>query len=296
MSGGTVAYLGPPGTFSEEALRASAPGPVDAIALTTVHEVVMAVQDGRTTFGIVPIETVTEGSVDPTLDALAGAAPDVSIVAEAVLPVQHALLAGPGVGADDIELIVSHPQALAQCATFLRETLPSARAVPWTSTAEAVRAAVEHAGDRWAAIGTLRAAELYGASVLREGIEDSAGNATRFVWLARDAAPEGSPPAAPSSAAATFFPPRAGAHRTSLLFAGAGAGQAGWLVRCLSEFAFRGVNLTRIESRPRRDRLGDYVFFVDLQGAATDESVRAAIDGLRAHCDDVRVLGSYPAA
>jgi prephenate dehydratase len=84
--------------------------------------------------------------------------------------------------------------------------------------------------------------------------------------------------------------------KTSLLFAGAGAGQAGWLVRCLSEFAFRGVNLTRIESRPRRDRLGDYVFFVDLEGAAADESVRAAIDGLRGHCDSVRVLGSYPAA
>ena len=283
MTGGTVAYLGPPGTFSEEALLASAPGPVEALPFPTVHEVVMAVQEGRTTFGIVPIETVTEGSVDPTLDALAGAAADVSIVAEAVLPVQHALLAAPGIEFGEIELVVSHPQALAQCAAFLRESLTSARAVAWTSTAEAVRAAIEHADEHWAAIGTLRAATLYGAAVLREGIEDNAGNATRFVWLTR----EGD---------AGAFPAGAGAHRTSLLFAGAGAGQAGWLVRCLSEFAFRGVNLTRIESRPRRDRLGDYVFFVDLEGAAGDESVRAAIEGLRSHCDDVRVLGSYPAA
>jgi prephenate dehydratase len=282
VSGGTVAYLGPPGTFSEEALLASAPGPVEAVPCATVHEVVLAVQDGSTDLAIVPIESASEGSVDPTLDALAGSAPEVEIVAEAVLPVRHALLAAPGVGVDEVEVVVSHPQALAQCAAFLRGSLPAARAVAWTSTAEAVRAAVEHAADRWAAIGTLRAAELYGAEVLREGIEDAADNATRFVWLARDGRPA--------------FAPSRDAMKTSLLFAGAGAGQAGWLVRCLSEFAFRGVNLTRIESRPRRDRLGDYVFFVDLEGAAADESVRAAIDGLRAHCDSVRVLGSYAAA
>jgi prephenate dehydratase len=165
----------------------------------------------------------------------------------------------------------------------VRSTLGEARAVAWTSTAEAVRVAVERAGEAWAAIGTPRAAELYGAEVLRDGVEDVAGNATRFVWLAR--AGEAGPDAAGG-----------GAHKTSLLFAGAGDAQAGWLVRCLSEFAFRGVNLTRIESRPRRDRLGDYVFFIDLEGAVADEGVAAAVEGLRAHCDTVRVIGSYPAA
>ena len=273
-----AAYLGPPGTFSEEALLASAPEGVSPVPLATVHDVVLSVQEGRTERALVPIESASEGSVDATLDALARDAPDVAIVGEVVRPVRHALIAAAPLALDDVAVVVSHPQALAQCATFLRSSLPGARAVAWTSTAEAVRAAVEHAGERWAAIGTPRAAELYGAQVLRDGVEDVAGNATRFVWLAR-----------------ADEPAAAGADKTSLVFSGAGATSPGWLVRCLSEFAFRGVNLTRIESRPRRDRLGDYLFFVDLEGAAADDRVAGAIEGLRAHCDAVRVLGSYPA-
>jgi prephenate dehydratase len=280
-----AAYLGPPGTFSEEALLASASGAADALRpepLATVHDVVLAVQDGRVDRGLVPIESASEGSVDATLDALAADAPDVVIVGEVVRPVRHALVARADVALDSVDVVVSHPQALAQCAAFLRRTLPSARAVAWTSTAEAVRTAAERAGEGWAAIGTPRAAELYGCTVLRDGVEDHAGNATRFVWLARDGA------AANRSAAS--------AHKTTLLFAGAGAGQPGWLVRCLSELAFRGVNLTRIESRPRKDRLGDYVFFVDCEGSTADERVAGAVEGLRAQCDVVRVLGSYPSA
>jgi prephenate dehydratase len=281
----SAAYLGPPGTFSEEALLASAGDqPLDAEPLATVHDVVLAVQDGRVDRGLVPIESAAEGSVDATLDALAGDAPDVSITAEVVRPVRHALVAAPGVDLGDVAVVVSHPQALAQCAGFLRTSLPRARAVAWTSTAEAVRAAADHAGERWAAIGTPRAAQLYGCAVLQEGIEDHAGNATRFVWLERVV-----PGAGEAGADAR-------AHKTSLVFAGLGAGEPGWLVRCLSELAFRGVNLSRIESRPRKDRLGDYLFFVDCAGAIADERVRGAVDGLRAHCDLVRVLGSYPAA
>jgi prephenate dehydratase len=277
-----AAYLGPPGTFSEEALLASAPGDVEPVPLATVPDVVLAVQAGDAERGLVPIESASEGSVDATLDALAGEAPDVVIVGEVVRPVRHALVAATDVPLDGLAVVVSHPQALAQCSRFLRRELPAARAVAWTSTAEAVRAAAEHAGDGWAAIGTARAAELYGCTVLRDGIEDLDDNATRFVWLTRGSA-------APASAGDV-------AHKTSLVFSGAGDGQPGWLVRCLSEFAFRGVNLTRIESRPRKDRLGDYLFFVDLEGAMGDERVAGAVEGLRAHCDQVRVLGSYPAA
>ena len=278
-----AAYLGPPGTFSEEALLASAPGAVEPEPLATVHDVVLAVQDGRAERGLVPIESASEGSVDATLDALAADAPDVVLVAEVVRPVRHALVAAPAVGVGDVAVVVSHPQALAQCAGFLRRELPGARAVAWTSTAEAVRAAADRAGEGWAAIGTTRAAELYGCAVLRDGVQDHAGNATRFVWLAR-------------REDAGAVPAGARAHKTSLLFAGPGDGEAGWLVRCLSEFAFRGVNLTRIESRPRKDRLGEYRFFVDCEGATADERVGGAVEGLRAHCDEVRVLGSYPSA
>jgi prephenate dehydratase len=285
-----AAYLGPPGTFSEEALLASAPDGVEAVPHATVPDVVLAVQAGRTELGLVPIESASEGSVDATLDALAGEAPDVVLVGEVVRPVRHALVAPPGVDVGGVRVVVSHPQALAQCGGFLRRELPGARAVAWTSTAEAVRTAADHAGEGWAAIGTPRAAELYGCVVLREGIEDLAANATRFVWLARDAA-LGEVVGGATGGAST-----GGAHKTSLVFSGAGAGQPGWLVRCLSEFAFRGVNLTRIESRPRKDRLGDYLFFVDLEGAVADERVAGAVEGLRAHCDQVRVLGSYPSA
>ena len=150
-----------------------------------------------------------------------------------------------------------------------------------SSTAEATRVVVDEAAP-WAAIGTLRAAQLYGATVLAESIEDEPGNATRFVWLARrDAA---------------RIPADGTASKTSLVFWGAGDDSPGWLVRCLSEFAFRGVNLTKIESRPLRMRLGHYRFFVDCSGAAGDGDVGEAVDGLRKHCEHVRILGSYPAA
>ena len=294
----TAAYLGPPGTFSEEALIASRVPAVDLepVPLATVHEVVLAVQERRTDLGIVPIESASEGSVDATLDALAQDAPDVEIVGEVLLPVRHALVAREGLSADAIDVVVSHPQALAQCAAFLRKELPRARAVAWTSTAEAVRAATERTGERWAAIGTPRAAKLYGATVLRDGIEDIPDNVTRFAWLRLSGAAGGADPLAqvPLSTGARGSVAAGVPRKTSLVFSGPEAQQPGWLVKCLSEFAFRGVNLTRIESRPRKDRLGDYRFFIDLEGSDTDERVRDAIDALRLHCDTVRVLGSYP--
>jgi len=276
-----LGYLGPEGTFSEQALLAS-PRAADGehVALGTIHDTIMAVQEGTVDRALVPIENALEGAVRPTLDALAGEARDVVIVGEAVLAIRTCLIAGAGTEQSDVAVVLSHPQPLGQCAGFLRRVLPRAEVRAATSTAEAVRSVAEHGGS-WAALGPRRAAERYGCVVLAEGIDDDADNATRFVWLA----PPGTPPDAGG-----------GPWKTSLVFSGAGDAAPGWLVRCLSEFAFRGVNLTRIESRPLRRRLGHYAFHVDCDGGADAAPVAEAVHALRAHCDQIRLLGSYPAA
>ncbi|MBA3746666.1 MAG: prephenate dehydratase [Solirubrobacterales bacterium] len=274
-----LGYLGPAGTFSEEAVR-SAPDAAGAefVALRTVRDTVMAVHDGAVERAIVPIENSLEGPIGVTLDTLAEEH-DVTIVGELVLSVSPCLIAREPVELSAIERVVSHPQPLAQCARFLRDQVPEAEVVAVASTAEAVRIV---AGEQapWAALGTRRAAGLYGATVLADGTEDEPGNATRFVWLARCAA-----------AVDASVP-----SKTSIAFWGAGDDSPGWLVRCLSEFAFRGVNLTKIESRPMRAKLGHYRFFVDCEGDARESPVAEAVGGLQAHCECVRVLGSYPVA
>ena len=272
-----VGYLGPEGTFTEQAAR-RVEG--ERVPFATVHDVVAAVESGTVDRGVVPIENSLEGAVNATLDALAVDFPGVAIVGESVLAVHQALIAREALALDAITQVASHPQGLAQCAQFLRAELPAARLVAATSTAEAVRDVVA-SPEPHAAIAPARAAELHGAVVLRERIEDDPDNATRFVVLARagGAAPGG-----------------AGPFKTSVLFAGAGDSSPGWLVRCLSEFAFRGVNLTKIESRPRRRQLGHYLFLVDLEGAASDAAATDAVEGLRKHCEEVRVLGTYEAA
>jgi prephenate dehydratase len=277
-----VGYLGPRGTFSEQALELGAPD-AQGVPLATVYDAVMAVQEGLVDRAVVPIENSLEGAESATLDTLAGPADAFGIVAEAVLPVAHALLARPGVGEADVLAVTSHPQALAQCAGSLRRRVPDAEIVPAPSTAEAARR-VAASGESWAAIGPTRAAGIYGLAVLAEGIEDEPGNETRFVWLA----PQGTQPSGLAGGA--------GAWRTSVAFFGAGDAAPGWLVRCLSEFAFRGVNLSRIESRPYRGRLGHYRFFLDMNGRVDDPAVEGAIAALRSHCEWVRVLGSYPAS
>ncbi|HEX7299303.1 MAG TPA: prephenate dehydratase [Solirubrobacteraceae bacterium] len=278
-----LGYLGPPGTFSEEAVRASSlHADAELVPYASIHETVMAVEEGAVDRALVPIENALEGGVTATLDALAGDAREVAIVGEAVLAIRNCLVARDELALDDIAVVVSHPQPLAQCARFLRAELPRAEARPATSTAEAVRA-VAAAPEPWAALGPRTAAECYGCRVLREGVDDDPDNATRFVWLG----PAGSAPLA-GDGATTW--------KTSVVFAGAGDVQPGWLVRCLSEFAFRGVNLTKIESRPRRGRLGHYLFHVDMEGRADEPAVAGAVDALHAHCEEVRLLGTYRAA
>jgi len=229
----------------------------------------------------VPIENSLEGGVSATLDALALEAREVEIVGETVLAIRNCLIVRQELALEAIEVVVSHPQPLGQCARFLREAVPQATVRATTSTADAVRE-VATTDAPWAALGPRTAAEVYGCLVLARDVEDEPGNATRFVWLAR----AGAEPA-PDDGAAT---------KTSLAFWGAGDDSPGWLVRCLSEFAFRGVNLVKIESRPARSRLGHYVFFADCEGHEDDPAVADAVEALAAHCDQVRMFGSYRAA
>jgi prephenate dehydratase len=281
-----VGYLGPQGTFSEEALLAGAdPGSVEPVPLASIYETVIALRDGLVRWAIVPIENSLDGSVTVTLDLLADEARDVRIVGETQLAVRHSLIAPQAVEPAEIRTLLTHPQVPGQCVRFLRTELAHARVLPAASTAQAVRTVVREGERGQAALGTALAAEIYGGTVIREDVQDREDNETRFVWLARVADADDPPPL------------RAGGEwKTSLVFWGPGAGNPGWLVRCLAEFADREINLTKIESRPRRERMGSYMFFADLVGHAESEPVVAAVAGVRTLCDEVRVLGSYRAA
>jgi prephenate dehydratase len=301
-----VGYLGPEGTFSEEALLDGAePDSVRPVPQASIYETVVALREGDLEGAVVPIENSLDGSISVTLDLLADEAGEIQIVGETLLTVRHSLIAMRAVELSEIDTVLTHPQVPGQCARFLRGELAHARVLPASSTAEAVREVVEDARPGRAALGTRLAAEIYGGTLLREGVQDRDDNETRFVWLARSGDGEGTPGSATSAVA-----PR-GAHdgndagdskgqrrwKTSLVFWGPGADSPGWLVRCLDEFARREINLTKIESRPRRERLGHYMFFVDLEGGVEAErSVRDAIAGVREICEELRVLGSYPPA
>ena len=273
-------YLGPAGTWSEAALRASAPAGTEEVAYSTIYDAVMAVEEGAVERAVVPIENALEGSVAVTLDTLALEAVGVRVVGEVLQPVRHCLVAERVLDLGDVTRVVSHPQAIAQCARFLRERLPQAEHVSAPSTADAVLSVRD--GDRRAvAIASPLAAELYGVQVLAEDVGDHPDNVTRFVWLAR--AEEAVAPA--------------GEAKTTIVFWGGGDDQSpGWLVDVLGELSARAVNLTRIESRPRRIRLGHYMFFADLEGAAERPPVSDALAALAGHVEEVRVLGSYGAA
>jgi prephenate dehydratase len=274
-----------------------------------VGAVVAAVHDGTADRGLVPIENSREGGVGATLDALVFDAPDVMIVGELVHRVSYCLAAAEPIAPDEVRTVHSHPQATGQCARFLAEQLPAAAVVSAASTADAVRAVADGAplpgSPPHAAIGTRHAAALYGATLLAEGIEDDAENVTRFAWIARaDEFAPGGKAAAVTEAVVTgdAWARLRGAGRsdaslkTALVFWGGGDLAPGWLVACLTEFSSRAINLTRIESRPRRVGLGHYMFFCDLEGAASNPDVAAAIAGLRGRCESVRVLGSFPAS
>jgi prephenate dehydratase len=274
-----VAFLGPEGTFTEEALFASADREsIEPLAHPTVYDCVMAVHGGQVERAIVPIENSLEGSVNATLDALAFETDRVTIVGEVIHPIQHCLIAREPLSLDRVERVVSHPQANAQCAHFIRQRLAHAQVTSANSTADAVRLVAESTGP-WAALGNRLSAELYGCEILRAGVEDVPENETRFVWLAtEDARPEGRGP-----------------WKTSVVFWGL-PDVPGALVDVLQEFAERSVNLTKIESRPRKQGLGRYMFFADLEGHQSENVVVSALEAIRAKVETLRILGSYPAA
>lgn len=275
-----VAYLGPPGTNTDEALRASAEGPIEPVASTTVPAAIAAVQSGDVDRAVVPIENSLEGGVAATLDTLAGEAADVRIVRETVQPIHHCLIAARSLSLGSVERVLSHPHAVGQCSRFLREQLPAVEIEAASSTAEAVRSLAD-GNAPWAAIGSSLSAELYGATILAERIEDRPDNVTRFVWLAR---------------AEDAQAPPAGDAKTSIVFWGFNDDAPGSLVSVLRELSDRGINLTKIESRPRRVQLGHYMFFADLDASSSDPRVEGALAALSARVETLRVLGSYPAA
>jgi prephenate dehydratase len=273
-----VAYLGPAGTFTEDALHEALRGEaIESERTATVHDAILAVERREAERAFVPFENSIEGSVRSTLDALAFEAEGVTIVGEHDFTVRAHLIAREGVEPGSVEAVLSHPQPLAQCARFLRETLPDVERRSVSSTAAAVRM-VSESERPWAAIGSRSAARLYGCAIVREGIEDEVDNVTRFVWIA---------PASTEAASG-------GPWKTSLVFSELGEDHPGALVEALQEFSSRDVNLTRIESRPLRRGLGRYMFFCDLEGAIADEHVSAAVEALRAKAETVRILGSYP--
>jgi len=268
----TVAFLGPVGTHTEEALLSLELPDVTPLPYSSIDDVFTAVERGKADLGVVPIENSIEGSVNATLDGLVFGS-DLTIQREIVRDIHHALVAAPGVGKHDITQIVSHPQASGQCRRWLATELPGKPIVAANSTAEAVQRAVAEPGI--GAIGTVLAAKLHGAEVIEDAIEDYGGNQTRFVMIGRG------------------IQPRTGCDKTSLaLFIH--ESRPGALLMILSEFAFGQINLTKIQSRPTKRQLGDYMFFVDLEGHVTDPQVALALDCLRLKLREVKVLGSYP--
>jgi prephenate dehydratase len=266
-----IAYLGPAGTFTEDALGEALPGgDFEPLRTATIHDAILAVERGEAERALVPVENSIEGSVRDTLDTLAFEAERVTIVGEYDYTVRAYLLGREQIELDAIEAVLSHQQPLAQCARFLREQLPGVELRSVSSTAASVRP--------WAAIGSRAAAALYGCRIIREGIQDEADNVTRFLWIA----PDGTEPAGE------------GPWKTSLVFSELGEDHPGALVSALSEFSSRAINLTRIESRPLRQGLGRYMFFCDLEGAAGDDVVSEALAALRTKAESVRLLGSYP--
>lgn len=275
------AYLGPAGTYSDEATRAFAERlSIDEPALvecSSFDEVFDNVDRGKCEFGVVATENSLEGPVTATLDNFAFKS-SASILGEEVLDIHHCLLLAPGASIHDVTTVASHAQGLAQCRRFLAEKLPGRATITTSSTAESARLAVSD--PHVAGIANGFAAKLYGAEVYERDIEDHFGNQTSFALIGR----QGHPPVL-----------RGTRMKTSLaLFLQ--ADKAGALLMILSEFAYAGINLTKIQSRPTKQALGEYMFFIDLEGSVNDLPVQTALNCLRLKLREVKVLGSYPIA
>lgn len=272
-----VSFLGPRGTFAEAALRTLAiADAAELLPAASVHEALRMVRAGESDLALVPIENSVEGAVTLTLDELTNG-DELVIVDEAVLAVQFSLVAPNGVTFADVERIATHPHAHAQVMGWLRANLPDAVVLPALSTAGAAAALTDVPRPFDAAISQAITADIYGLSILADNIGDTQDATTRFVLVSKPGQ----------------LPDPTGADKTTLsLFMH--ADHPGALLAILTEFAVRGVNMTRIESRPTRRALGDYFFSVDIEGHVADARVAEALMGLHRICLDVRYLGSYP--
>lgn len=267
-----LAYFGPPGTYSEEAAFLYGPRTV-LQPFPTIAAVGLAVLAEIADKGVVPIENSLEGAVTFTLDLLIKE-PGLSICNEVVIPINHCLMGEAGARVTDIQVIYSHPQSLAQCREFLERCFPDAQQMASLSNSAAV-ADMKKSGVPAAAIAPARAAELYGAEILGRNIQDAANNVTRFAVLAR----EDHPPT--------------GDDKTSICFSFE-RDVPGALYQCLGEFAKRSINLAKVESRPTKQSLGEYIFLMDCEGHRRDPTVNEALEALGRSVSTLKVLGSYP--
>lgn len=273
-----IGFLGPVGTFTEQALLTQDDlAGLDLVALPSIPDVLSATTAGDVDLGFVAIENAIEGTVNVTQDVLAFES-SLLVQREVVLPVQLHLLGRPDAELGDVTSVQSYPHATAQCRRYLHEHLPGVTTRAMNSTAEAAEALAQTDDRSIAAIGTARAAEIYGLSTLAADIEDHPDNATRFVVVAREGIP------APT-----------GHDKTSLVVFQR-ADEPGSLLGILQEFTARAINLSKLESRPTKRGLGDYCFMIDLEGHVADEVVADCLRTLRSKQADVRFLGSYPAA
>jgi prephenate dehydratase len=275
---GSIAFLGPAGTFTEEALFTQPDyAASDIVPAATLPDALEAVCAGSVDLAFVPIENSIEGTVNATVDSLVFDV-DLLIQREVVLDVHLHLLAAPGTSRSAIRRVLSFPHATAQCRSFLSAYLPGVEVVPTNSTAEAARLVGEAADPATAALAPRLAGQLYGLEALASAVEDHADNQTRFVALARHglAAPTG--------------------HDKTSIVCFQREDRPGSLHAILSEFAARSINLTKLESRPTKRGLGDYCFLIDLEGHIADEVVADCLRVLHAELAGLKFLGSYPAA
>ena len=275
----SIAYLGPQGTYSDEAAHAFArklaEPEAELVACPSFTEVFDCVDRGKCAYGVVATENALEGPVTATLDNFAFNS-QAQILGVHVIDIDHCLIAHPEAERTRIRAIASHAQGLGQCRRFVAREFPTASAIAASSTAESVKMAMDD--PTVAAIGTRFAAELYGAEVMAEDIGDRLGNQTSFALIGR---------------AGTSTPFTGSRHKTSVaLFMQ--QDRAGTLNMILSEFAYAGVNITMIQSRPTKQALGDYMFFLDLEGRADDPAMQTALNCLRLKLREVKVLGTYP--
>ncbi|MGB9281816.1 MAG: prephenate dehydratase [Pseudonocardiaceae bacterium] len=267
-----TAYLGPEGTFAEQAAQVLAPGDEFRSAVS-VHAAISALRAGQVDAACVPVENSVEGSVPATLDAMAEDEP-VLAVAEAVLPIRFSVLVRPGIGAADVRTVATFPHAAAQVRGWLATHLPSATMVLTASTSAGAVAVLDGQAD--AAICAPIALRHYPLAVLASGVHDQDDAETRFLLIRHPGA----------------VPPPTGTDRTSLV--AVAVDRPGALLEVLAEFALRAINLTRIESRPTKSKLGQYRFFLDCEGHIAEDAVGDALAELHRRCTWVRFLGSYP--